>query len=187
MRRYAVGECGDGGALPQSVRRYGAMAGSERQHHTARVCRGHNQSSARAGRRGRGHPAQRETGYDADSRCSGGGRRAHARHEGEHAREPIGGTECARRKARGCPICGERAGQQAAGAGKQAEVRQFRGGRRRHVRRRMAVYSRTTGWPLRPGGIFAAAAGGGRALACRGLGRRRRGPGRAKHNIEPWC
>ncbi|KAJ7834590.1 hypothetical protein B0H14DRAFT_3709339 [Mycena olivaceomarginata] len=121
-RRYAVGECGDGGALLQSVRR------------------GHNQSSTRAGRRGRGRPAQRETGYDADSGRSGGGRRAHARHEGKHAREPIGGTECARRKARGCPICGERAGQQAQARGSKRSIQDhgmaveargnFRGGRR---------------------------------------------------------
>ncbi|KAJ7320976.1 hypothetical protein DFH08DRAFT_818796 [Mycena albidolilacea] len=50
------------------------------------------------------------------------------------------------------------------------------GGRRRHVRRRMAVY-RTTGWPLRPGGIFAAAAGGGRAQACGGWADDAEGPG----------
>ncbi|KAJ7302435.1 hypothetical protein DFH08DRAFT_826610 [Mycena albidolilacea] len=50
------------------------------------------------------------------------------------------------------------------------------GGRRRHVRRRMAVY-RTTGWPLRPGGIFTAAAGGGRAQACGGWADDAEGPG----------
>ncbi|KAJ7892540.1 hypothetical protein B0H14DRAFT_2560248 [Mycena olivaceomarginata] len=57
------------------------------------------------------------------------------------------------------------------------------GGRRGEASR---VY-RTTGWALRPGGIFEAAVGGGRrALARGGLDRRHRGPGRAKHNIEPW-
>ncbi|KAJ7801584.1 hypothetical protein B0H14DRAFT_2615117 [Mycena olivaceomarginata] len=117
------------------------MAGSKQRHHTADVRRGHNQGSARAGRRRWGHTAQRGTGYNADGQHGGDRQRAHARHEGTIRGNRLGAQNVHGAKREGAQYA-------ARGRGTRGQV--------------WGSKWRTTGWALRPGGIFAAAAGGGR-------------------------
>ncbi|KAF8126673.1 hypothetical protein K438DRAFT_2145364 [Mycena galopus ATCC 62051] len=149
-------------------------------------------SGGECGRGGGQHWAERETigatrgqgaGYDADGGSISGGWRAHVRHEVN-----VQGNRLQARNAHGTM----REGAQYA-AGGRGSKRQARGNKRRypnaggrkcrHVQCRMVVY-RITGWVLRLGGIFGAAVDGRRTPARGQLGRRRRGPRRAKHKPE---